>query len=51
MTETPNCPYCNRPVSPSLNYIFVPLENKRWHESCFRAANPATEGQGNDHHD
>lgn len=46
MTEQSICPICGALVSEWVTYIFVPAENRRFHERCFRAANPkASEDQ------
>lgn len=40
MNDQPLCPYCYAPVSEWVTYIFVPAENRRFHERCFKAAHP-----------
>lgn len=34
------CPHCGRIVSDAATYIFIPSENLRWHDLCYREAHP-----------
>jgi len=48
MTDAPQtCPGCGRVVSHFQNYIFVPVENARWHPRCYRAVHPTPPAPAN----
>lgn len=40
MTDQPPCPRCGCKVSDAATYFFIPVENLRWHDRCYRETHP-----------
>lgn len=40
--KSPPCPRCGCTVSDAATYIFIPVENLRWHDRFYRETHPKT---------